>query len=159
MGKLSQTETGTKRLRILLPINAEEDSRWGIQYALRRHGEGKSVEVVLLHIGEPVTQWQVLRFRTQQEITEFQAARAEAFIEDASQALDAAGIQYSGLFRQGELVFTILDAAEEQDCDEIVMPDQKSFLHGVFGHGIVAAVQRHQRSIPVVIVNSEGDSV
>lgn len=159
MSKLGQTETDTKLLRILLPINAKEDSRWGIQYALRRHREGKNVEVVLLNIGEPVTQWQVLRFRTQQEVAQFQAARAEAFIEDATQALDAAGIQCSGFFRQGELVFTILDAAEELDCDEIVMPDQKRCLPSVFGHSIVAAVRQHQRGAPVVIVNSEGGSV
>ena len=159
MSKPGQTETDTKLLRILLPINAKEDSRWGIQYALRRHREGRNVEVILLNIGEPVTQWQVLRFRTQQEVAQFQVARAEAFIEEATQPLDAAGIQCRGFFRQGKLVFSILDAAEELECDEIVMPDQKRCLSSVFGHSIVSSVRQHRRGIPVVVVNSGGDSV
>ena len=48
----------------LLPINANADSRWGVRYALQRQLEGTPVEVVLLNVGEFVTQWQVLRFRT-----------------------------------------------------------------------------------------------
>jgi hypothetical protein len=159
MSKPGQTETDTKSLRILLPINAKEDSRWGIQYALHRHREGRNVGVILLNIGEPVTQWQVLRFRTQQEIAQFQADRAQAFIEEATQVLEAAHIPCRGLFRQGKLVFSILDAAEELECNEIVIPDQKRCLSSVFGHSVVSAIRQHQRGIPVIVVKSDGDTV
>lgn len=36
------------------------------------------------NVGEPVNQWQVLRFRTQQEVSQFQSESAQAFIEDAA---------------------------------------------------------------------------
>lgn len=143
-------------LRLLVPITAKEDSRWGVQYALRQHRNGKNVDVVLLNVGEPITQWQVLRFRTQQEIAQFQAERAEAFIEDAAKPLLAGNIPYRGVFKQGDVVFAILDAAEELDCDEIAMPVPKTGLRRHFGRDIVCAVMRRQRNVPVIAVDADG---
>ena len=68
-------QAATRKRRLLLPINASEESRWGLKYARQLHESGTPVEAILLNVGEPVTQWQVLRFRTQQEIAEFQSAR------------------------------------------------------------------------------------
>lgn len=151
-------QTESKVLRLLVPINASEDSRWGIQYALRRHRDGTRLEVILLNIGEPITQWQILRFRTQQEIEQFQSERAQAFIEEAAQLLVAEDIPYRGLFKQGELIFSILDAAEELDCDEIVMPESDKGISSLFSCSIVHAVQQRQRDVPIVLVNSEGET-
>lgn len=148
-----------KLLRILVPINANDDSRWGVRYALRRHGEGERVEVILLNVGEPITQWEVLRFRTQLEIAQFQANSARAFIDEATGLLTAANIPCRGFFRQGELVFSILDTAEEADCDEIVMPLPGKGFPGFFSRDVVAAVLRRQRDVPVVLVNGDGIGV
>lgn len=156
MSKPDQTRSDSKLLRLLVPINANEESRWGIQYALHKHRQGTPVEVILLNIGEPVTQWQVLRFRTQQEIAQFQAERAQAFIDDATQQLMIDDVPCRGIFKQGELVFTILDTAEELDCDEIVMSAPKKCLTSIFTTSIVAAIRKQQRDVPVVIVNNEG---
>ena len=145
-----------KPLRLLVPINANANSRWGARYALQRHLEGTAVEVVLLNVGEIVTQWQVLRFRTQQEVAQFQSERAQAFIDEASALLAAENIPCRGLFKQGDVVFSILDAAEELDCDEIAMPVPQPGLANLFARDIVAEVRRHQGEIPVVMVDSEG---
>ena len=157
MSGCETTNSSTRIRRLLVPINALEDSRWGVQYALRLHQEGIQVEVILLNVGEPITQWQVLRFRTQQEIAQFQSERAQAFIEEASQPLDAAGIQCRGVFRQGELVFSILDVAEALDCDEIIMPTPCRGILDFFSCDTVSAVRKQQRGIPVVIVDSQGN--
>lgn len=156
MSTSDRTTTNARLLRILVPINANEDSRWGVRYALRRHREGKQVEVILLNVGEPITQWQVLRFRTQQEIAQFQSDTAQAFIEDAARALVAENIPYRGFFKQGDVVFSILDTAEELNCDEIAMPPPKKGLSSLFCRDIVHAVERQQRDVPVVAVNSDG---
>ncbi|MCM2289874.1 MAG: universal stress protein [Sulfuritalea sp.] len=145
-----------KLLRILVPINANDDSRWGVQYALRQKREGREVEVILLHVGEPITQWQVLRFRTQQEIAQFQAERAQAFIEEASAALKAADVPCRGLFKQGDVIFSILDTAEETECDEIAMPPPNKGFSGIFSRDFALAVRRRQRDIPVIAVNDYG---
>lgn len=152
----SDTRVDQKLLRILVPINANEDSRWGIQYALRRQRAGAQVEVILLNVGEPITQWEVLRFRTQQEIAQFQSESAQTFIDEATGLLTAANIPCRGFFRQGELVFSILDVAEEADCDEIVMPLPGKSFSSIFSRDIVATVRHRQRDVPVVVINREG---
>ena len=149
-------EYSARPLRIMVPINANDDSRWGLQYAVRRQIEGARLEVVLLNVGEPVTQWQVLRFRTQQEIADFQARRAQAFIEDASRILFAGDIPFRGIFRQGKIVFSILDAAEELICTEIVMPKPAPGVMKLFSRNIALNVQERKRSVHVVLVNHEG---
>jgi hypothetical protein len=143
-------------LRVLVPINANENSRWGVRYAVQRHLEGTAIEVVLLNVGELITQWQVLRFRTQQEIAQFQSARAQAFIDEASQLLSVENIPYSAVFRQGDVVFSILDVAEELDCNEIALPQPKQRVANLFSRKTVTEVQQRQRGIPVVIVDCDG---
>ena len=143
-------------VQLLVPINARDDSRWALRYAAQRRRAGAHVEVVLLNVGEPVTQWEVLRFRTRQEIAQFQSERAQAFIEEASAVLRAQGIPVRGVFRQGAIVFSILDAAEEYACDEIVMPREPHGLSGILGGHTVAEVRRRQRAVPLVTVDSKG---
>lgn len=145
-----------RRKRLLVPINANDDSRWGAAYALRRHEAGDEVEVCFLNVGEIITQWQVLRFRTQAEIGAFQAERADAFIEEASQALRDAGIQCRGYFKRGDIVFSILDTAEELQCDEIVLPLPHAGWGALLSRDLVAAIARGRRSVDVVMVDHAG---
>lgn len=156
MSEKDRTGTAQRRLRLLVPINANEDSRWGVTYALRLHDEGRDVEVCFLNVGEIITQWQVLRFRTQVEIAKFQAERAEAFIEEASQPLVEKHIPYRGIFKQGDIVFSILDTAEELECDEIVMPQPHTGLFSVFSRDIVSSVLRRQRGAQLTMVDRNG---
>ena len=159
MSTPDRTSANAKPLRLLVPINANQDSRWGLHYALRRRREGAQLEVVLLNVGEPITQWEVLRFRTEQEIERFQSERAQAFIDEASELLAANAIAWRGIFKQGKLVFSILDTAEELECDEIVMPVSKTWLASLFSGDVVSTVQHQQRGVPVVQVNEHGEAL
>lgn len=85
-----QKSTGGRR-RLLLPICACEESRWGIGYARQLQRAGQPVEAILLNVGEPVRNLHVLRFRTQQEIEAFQASRAQCFIDEANRQLASDG--------------------------------------------------------------------
>ena len=143
-------------LRLLIPITATEDSRWGVNHALRLHEQGRRIEVVLLNIGEIITDWQVLRFRSQVEMAAFQAERAQDFINEASAPLLASNIPVRGHFRRGDPVFCILDAAEEFDCDQIVMPVAPIGLCVLFSNNIVTKVVQNSRVVPVVTVDREG---
>lgn len=149
-------KAGHRLLRILVPVNANEDSRWGVRYALRRHHEGRELEVIFLNVGEPITQWEVLRSRTQVEISQFQSERAQAFIEEASTPLNVENILCRGCFKQGNVVFSILDTAEELACDEIVLPRPQPGFWELFSRGIVASIARDHRDIPIVLVDQDG---
>ncbi|MEF8699462.1 MAG: universal stress protein [Candidatus Accumulibacter sp. UW26] len=143
-------------VRILLPIDACDDSRWGIRYAIRRHRAGQRVEVILLNVGELISQWQVLRFYTEQELSRFQASSSKALIEDAAKPLREANIPCRGVFKQGEVAFAILDAAEELDCHEIAMPAPMTAWWNPFSSGVLLTVVKRQRSIPVFLVDRDG---
>jgi nucleotide-binding universal stress UspA family protein len=144
------------RHRLLIPINANADSRWGIDYALQLQRDGQPVEVCFLNVGEPISQWEVLRFRPQGEITRFQSERAQSFIDEASHSLLEQGIPCRGFFRQGRVVHSILDVAAELECDEIVMPRPHAGIFSLFSREIVGTVMRKIRAIPLVLVSQSG---
>lgn len=152
----NETDTGKEVLRILVPVTADDDSRWGVAYALRRHAARQPVDVCLLNVGEPVSHREVLRFRTQAEIAAFQLDRAEGFFDEAAQPLRERGIPWRGIFRRGEIAFAILDAAEELGCHEIIMPRSDAGLFGILSRRVVSSVVRRRRSIPVILVDREG---
>lgn len=144
------------RIRVLIPIDATPESRWAVAYALRRHGAGDAIEACFLNVGEPITQWEVLRFRTQAEIAAFQSEQAQAFIEEACLPLIAKDIPCRGFFKQGNVVFSILDTAEELGCDEIVLPRPTSGFWRLFGRDVVGSVVRRHRGIPIIVVGADG---
>ena len=143
-------------LKLLLPVDATERSRWGINYAAWRKQSGCGVAVSLLFVAEPVTDWQVLRFRTQEEIRRFQAERGNYVLEDAAQQLEQAGIPAQANYREGDIVFQILDVAEQLDCDEIVLPMPHLRWARLLSPDIVREVIRRQRTVPVTTVNPQG---
>jgi hypothetical protein len=146
----------TSLAHLLLPIDATERSRWSIRYALARHQAGRRVSATLLNVGVPVTDWQVLRFRTQDEVARFQAQRANALLEEAAQPFARNGVTFRTLFREGDIAFEILDAAEQLDCTEIVLPAPPSRLLALLSNDVAREVLRRQRGVPVVLVDENG---
>ena len=143
-------------LRILIPVDATERSRWGARYARWRCRQGIAVEVELLLVAEPVTNWEVLRFRTQSEVARFQAERGQFLLEDAAQPLLQAGIAVRVNYREGDVAFQILDTSEQLDCHEIVLPAPHSRWTRLLYQDVVRQVIQKQRGIPVVTVNADG---
>lgn len=147
---------GADTLKLLLPIDATERSRWGINYAMRRKQSGRGVAVSLLFVAEPVTGWEVLRFLSQEEVRRFQSERGNYLLEDAALPLRQAGIPAQMNYREGDIVFQILDVAEQLECDEIVLPMPYPRWARLFTPDIVREVARRQRSVPVTTVNAQG---
>ena len=147
---------GTDTLKLLLPIDATERSRWGINYAIGRKQSGHDVAVSLLLVAEPVTNWEVLRFFSEERVRRFQAERGNYLLGDAAQPLRQAGIAAQMNYREGDIVFQILDVAEQLECDEIVLPMPYPRWGRLLSLDIVREVTRRQRSVPVTTVNSHG---
>ncbi len=146
-----------KILKLLLPVDATERSRWTIQYALRHRQSGQSVQVSLLLVAEPVTDWQILRFYSQEHVRRFQAERAQYILDDAAQPLRQARIPVQLKFLEGDIPFEILDLAEQLDCDEIVLPLPHPRWAKLLSTDVVRQVLERQRNIPVVTVDARGE--
>ena len=143
-------------LKLLLPVDATERSRWGINYAIWRRHSRHDIAVSLLFVAEPVTSWEVLRFMAQERVRRFQAERGNYLLEDAAQPLEQAGIRAELNYREGDIVFHILDVAEQLGCDEIVLPVPPPRWTRLFTPDIAREVIRRQRSVPVTTVTPLG---
>lgn len=141
---------------LLLPVDATDRSRWSIQYALRKHAGGRDLVVHLLLVAEPVTNWEVLRFYSQERVRQFQVERGSFLLEDAAQPLRQAGITVQTHLREGDIAFNILDVAEQLDCDEIVLPVPHPRWTRLPGADIVRAVLQRQRDVLVTVVTEDG---
>lgn len=142
--------------RLLIPIDATERSRWGLRHAHARHRAGDRIDAVLVCVAEPITSWQVLRFRTHDEIARFQSERCRFLLDDAAQSLREAGIPCRTVFREGEIAFQVLDAAEQLECHEIVLPEPLPRLLTLLSHDAARDIMRLQRDVPVVTVDQYG---
>jgi nucleotide-binding universal stress UspA family protein len=148
---------GILPLRVLVPVDATPRSRWGIKYALHKHELGTPLEVSLLHVAEPLLRpWDILRFRTEQQVASLRAEHAQYLLQDAATPLKRNDVAHYLYFREGEIIFEILDAAEQLGCNQIIMPALPQGWHRIFSGGIVARVLRKQRTVPVVTVNRRG---
>lgn len=142
--------------KLLIPIDATDASRWAINYAIRRAQAGVSVEVCLLYIIEPVRNWEVLRFHTEQEVRQRFEERSQIFLAAAAEALSAVGIPCHRYCREDELVRGILTFAEESGCSEIVVP--RTALFGLLPYGLASRLISKSTSVPVVLTTEDGSS-
>lgn len=103
--------------RLLIPVDATPACRLALDQARALRDDGEDIEAVLLHVAEPVTAWQVLSFRTPEEVAAFQAERGQWLLEDAESELRAAGIPCESVFVRGERKSALRDAATSRRCD------------------------------------------
>ena len=151
-GRAAQRHESAQRL--LVPVDATERSRWPLRYALA-HRAGP-LHVDLLFVAEPVTSLEVLRFRTQADIAEFQEQTARWVLEDAAKPLQAAGLSVTSHFREGNVVDEIVETAERLGADAIVMPPPHPLWINFLTRGIVRKVLRRGGIIPVMHVDCHG---
>ncbi|WP_083522804.1 universal stress protein [Sterolibacterium denitrificans] len=156
-GARLKTAAATSMLqKLLIPVKNGEDARQAVAYAIRRRAEGVQVAVCLLHVeesgpgGDPGVVWHELLEKTRH-------SRPRPF-DIALRLLFGLDIDVAAYVRKGAVAFTILDAAEELDCQEIVMPAPHSGLLPFrwLSRNVVDTLLARQRSVRVVAVNRDG---
>ncbi len=140
-------------LQVLIPVTVNSKSQNGLLYALRRQREGFAVSAVLLHVEEPVGLVTRLCNGRPWALDRYQSARAAGLFEALSAPFDASNVTYSCHFVEGDIVFCILDAAEQNGCDEIVLPPAKPWWSRFLSREIAPRVARRRRHIPIVTVD------
>ena len=160
MGSAEQSDAGqsdkSRPLRLLLPVDATERSRWSIAYVLALDRRKTPVEVHLLFVAEPITNLHVLRFRTRTEIAAFQRQYGQWQLDDAIVPLRQSGIPVRTHFREGNIAFEIVDCAEQVACDRIVLPKPHPRWMRLLGGDVVREVIERSVTVPVVTVDRDG---
>lgn len=143
-------------VKLLIPVDATDESRWGLKYASRLAGTGIEVEVCLLFVAEPVRNWEVLRFYTEDEVRKHFQERSALFLEEAAKSLAEAGIACRTYFREADPVGGVIDMAEELNCSEIVVP--RTHWLGLFATGLGPKLINRHCTIPVTLINADGST-
>lgn len=144
------------RVKLLIPVDASDESRWGVRHALRRFKAGTPLEVCLLFIAAPVRNWEVLRFYSEEEVRQRFQERAAVFLEEAAGPLREAGIPYRSHFREADAVRGVIDCAEELNCTEIVVPQTSGWR--LLAPGLGDRLQRQGCRIPVTRTKADGST-
>lgn len=140
--------------RLLVPVKKPDDASQSIAYAIRRRAEGGRVQVAMLHVQALVApssirgHGQYIRARTTP------SAGSVFFL--GARMLEGLDIDFSTYIRSGPVVFSILDAAEQLDCSEIVVPAPGRLHLRLLSRNTVRNLLAWQRSVPVVAVNKRG---
>ena len=147
-------EAITDHRHLLVPIKLSGQAAHAASYARKLRRQGISVQVSLLHVapgGESFREYDASNRPPDDEY------RARLLLTEAAALIVSENIAIGSLVRYGDIVFTILDVAEQLDCHEIVMPAAASLFRPVFMFdGIGARLARRQRSVPIVTVDRQG---
>ena len=107
--------------RVLVPLDATPAAAPVLASLCARARQGEALEVCLLWVYTPTHEWQILKYREEEELLAHHQARAELFLSEAEADLEAAGIRVRRLFRSGEPLNCIRSAAEEYAADQILV--------------------------------------
>lgn len=125
-----------------------------LRYAQSRRAMGLTVEVCLLHVEEVLGYWELLPMFYAGETNT--RKRIEPILNRASSELSQSGIPNAAYLRKGEVVFAILDAAEELNCGGIVVAQPTCSWHRLFSVSTPTQLKHQQRNIPLITVNAHG---
>ncbi|MBC7454865.1 MAG: universal stress protein [Massilia sp.] len=139
-----QSEFLEKKSRVLVPVKRVSDVDAALAYALER----AAMHLAFLHV-EPVTD--ALAGADGD-------GDAEALLGYAERRCRAVALAHESHILAGDLVFSILDAAELLACDAIVMArvqGRRRWCH-FFSANIVRQVARKSRAVPLIVIDANG---
>ena len=140
--------------RLLIPLKRQDDASPSIAYAIRRRAEGAPVAIALLHVEALVAPWPITG--DGQYVRAQRKPRTGNVFAESLRLLDGLDIEYSTHLIPGPVVFSILDAAEQLACSEIVVPVPGRLHLRCLSKNVATTLVAWQRSIPVVTVNKRG---
>jgi nucleotide-binding universal stress UspA family protein len=138
-------------MKILLPVDGSALALDAVRHALALVGEGLRASFVLANVQEPTTLYEMVTMHDAEALSQLSEGAAAHALESAQALLDAAGVAYEVQVASGDVAHALLDIAEEQQCDAIVMS-----ARGVGGFaaflGSVSRTLLHDCTLPLTIV-------
>lgn len=137
--------------KVLAPIKAPAEVLHGARYASRLMDKGRQVTVCMLYVAKRMGSQTTNTTAPVMGHSEAVEENARALLNEATALLVAHGIPHSSIVRWGDVAFTILDVAEELQCNEILLPPRRPrFWPRLFSKGIAERLVAAQRNVPLV---------
>jgi nucleotide-binding universal stress UspA family protein len=140
-------------MKILLPVDGSANAQRAVEHVTRNIGLLKDMpQLLLLNVQWSVAAGNVKLFIDQETVNDYYREQGLAALKTARAALDAAGLAYQYHISIGTPADAIVQYANEQSVDQIVMGREgQSGLHLLLLGSVVNKVL-HLASHPVLLV-------
>ncbi len=139
-------------LKILVAVDGSELSLDGVQHTLQLLKQGLQASVVLAHVQEPATLYELVTSRDPDLIAAASVEAGEHLLASARALLDAAGVAYETDIGVGDVAHTLVDMAEQNGADMVVIGAKG---HGALSSALLGSVSQEvarASAVPVTIV-------
>ena len=138
-------------LKILIPVDTSNESRYAIQHVIHRVWSGEALDIHLIHVQPRLSRY-VAQFLARSDRQAFYAERSAIAFDAAGKLLDRAGLRYSVHVSLGDPWREIVRYAESNRFDGILMATAKLGSVSEMIRGSVTAKVLRTSRIPVEIV-------
>jgi nucleotide-binding universal stress UspA family protein len=139
-------------LKILIPVDASNESRYAIQHVIHRVWTGEALDIQLIHVQPRLSRY-VSRFVARGNRQAFYAECSGSAFKAAGEMLERAGLRYSAVHvSRGDPAREIVRYAESNRFDSILMATSRLGLMSEMILGSVTAKVLRTSRIPVEVV-------
>ena len=138
-------------LKILIPVDSSNESRYAIQHVIHRVWSGEALDIHLIHVQPRLSRY-VAWFVARNDRQAYYAERSANAFEAAGKLLDRAGLRYSVHVSLGDPSREIVRYAESNRFRSILMATSRLGLISEMILGSVTAKVLRTSRIPVEVV-------
>ncbi|MBA4262005.1 MAG: universal stress protein UspA [Comamonadaceae bacterium] len=142
-------------MKILVAVDGSEASLHAVRHALHLARAGLRADIVLATVQQPTFFYEMVLAPDADVLERLSGAVGGRALAPAQALLDAAGVPYTHEIGSGEVAPTLVEIAESQGCDAIVIGARglgavRGALLGSVSQGVL-----HRARVPVTIVKDE----
>lgn len=139
--------------KILVPIDGSDNALRAVKYAVHVAKEHKAASIHLVTVHpEPVVYGEIAIYVDRNKVEEAQREHAQALLQPAAKVAAASGVDFAEEILVGDAAASIVQRAEELECDVIVMGTRGLGAWGNLALGSVATKVVHLTKLPVTLV-------
>jgi nucleotide-binding universal stress UspA family protein len=146
-------------MKILVPVDGSELALDAVRHALRLRQEGLNATFLLATVQEPTYLYEMVLAPDADVLERVTGAVGSRALAGAEALFHAAEVPFEREIGSGEPATTLIDMAERQACDAIILGARglgvlRSALLGSVSQGVL-----HGSKLPVTVVKHSGDRV
>ena len=126
---------------VLVPVSTLGDAHWAAEQAIARYRK-EPAHIHLLNIQRPLPR-HVSRFFAGGDLHDFHRDAGMRVLEPTIRLLDEAGVPHHVHVLVGNPAESIVQFAEQNKCEEVVLETQSEGLLAIFGLGSIGSQVRH----------------
>jgi nucleotide-binding universal stress UspA family protein len=139
--------------KLLVPIDSSDNAARALEYAIRLAKENGPFELHIVNAHEPpLVYGEVAVYVTEERAGKLQEQHSRDILQPAVEKAKAAGVPFKSSILTGLVPKALVDYAEAQGCDGIVMGTRGLGAVGNLVMGSVATKVIHLTRLPVTLV-------